>query len=133
MRKFNIEIVTPEGCAYSGECESVTLRTDLGDVQIMAGHADYLAALDTGSLTLQLEGGTRYASSSGGFVSVSGGRVRVVVTTLEFADDIDEGRAERAKAVAEARLRDAKTDAEIAGATAKLKRAISRIKVAKLR
>ena len=133
MRKFNIEIVTPEGCAYSGECESVTLRTSLGDVQILAGHADYLAALDTGRMALDLGDGVRYASTSGGFLSVSGGNVRVVVTTLEFAEEIDELRAEQAKERAEQKLRDAKTEAEIDVAAAKLKRAASRIKVAKLK
>ena len=133
MRKFEIELVTPEGLAFSGEAESVTLRTDTGDVQIMAGHTDYIAALDTGKICIKVDGAERFASVSGGFVSVKGGKVKVVVTSLEFADQIDEGRAELAKSKAEDRLRNAKTDAEIEIAKAKLKRAITRINVAKLK
>ena len=133
MRNFEIEIVTPEGLAFSGEAESVILRTDTGDVQIMAGHTDYIAALDTGKICLKAGGTDRYASVSGGFVSVKGGKVKVVVTSLEFADQIDAERAESAKARAEERIRDAKTDAEIEIAKAKLKRAITRINVSKLR
>ena len=133
MRKFEIEIVTPEGLAFSGEAESVIFHTDTGDVQIMAGHADYIAALDTGKISLKVEGNDRLASSSGGFVSVKGGKVKAVVTSLEFADQIDEARAENAKVRAEERLREAKTDAEIEIAKAKLKRAITRISVARLK
>ena len=133
MRKFEIEIVTPEGLAFSGEAESITLRADTGNVQIMAGHTDYIATLDTGKLVIRADGEDRIASSSGGFVSVKGGKVKVVVISLGFADQIDVERAENAKIKAEERLRNAKTDAEIEIAKAKLKRAISRINVSKLK
>ena len=132
MKNFNIEIVTPEGLAFSGEAESITLYADTGYVQIMAGHTDYIATLDTGRMSKRVDGKDRYASASGGFVSVKNGKVKVVVTSLEFADQIDEQRALEAKEKAEQRLRDAKTDAEIEIAKAKLKRAITRISVAKL-
>lgn len=133
MNSFNIEIVTPEGAVYSGQCQSIILRTPEGDVEILSGHTDYLAALDTGEVRIKTEEGVRYASASGGFVSVCKGDVRVIATTFEFADQINEERARRAKEVAEARLRDAKTDMEIRRATAKLKRAASRIKVSELK
>lgn len=133
MKRFNIQIVTPEGVAFRGECESVTLRTDTGDVEILAGHADYLAALDIGKIRIKSGESVRYAASSGGFVSVKGGEVRVVVTTFEFADEIDAERARKAKERAEAKLREAKTNAEISVAKAKLKRAISRINTADLK
>ena len=133
MRNFEIEIVTPEGLAFSGEAESITLRADTGNVQILAGHTDYIATLDTGKLVIRADGEDRFASSSGGFVSVKGGKVKVVVVSLEFADQIDVERAENAKIKAEERLRNAKTDSEIEIAKAKLKRAISRINVSKLK
>ena len=50
MKPFHLEIVTPDGLAYSGEVESLLIRTDDGDVEILCGHADFLAsigALDT--------------------------------------------------------------------------------------
>lgn len=133
MRNFNIEIVTPDGLAFSGEIESILLRTDTGDVQIMAGHTDYIAALDTGRMCIKVGGEDRFASASGGFISVKDGKAKVVVTSLEFADQIDEDRASRAKERAEERLKNAKTDAEIQIARAKLKRAITRISVSRLK
>ena len=130
MRSFPIEIVTPDGLAFSGEAESILLRTTEGDVEILASHADYMAALGIGRVRMIVGGETKLASANGGFISVKGGRVQVVATTFEFKDDIDLSRAQKAKEAAEAALREAKSKSDIALAEAKLKRALNRISVA---
>ena len=130
MRAFNIEIVTPDGLEYSGEAESLLVRTTEGDVEILAGHTDFLASLSTGTARLIIDGKKRMASTSGGFLSVKGGKVRMCATTFEFAEDIDLKRAEAAKARAEAALSNAKDEREERLLRAKLMRAASRIKVA---
>ena len=130
MRAFNIEIVTPDGLKYSGEVESLLVRTTEGDIEILAGHTDFLASLATGRARLIVDGKTRLASASGGFLSVKGGKVRLCATTFEFAEDIDLKRAEEAKARAEAALSNARDDREERILRAKLMRAASRIKVA---
>ena len=130
MRAFNIEIVTPDGLEYSGEAESLLVRTTEGDVEILAGHTDFLASLATGRARLIIDGKTRVASASGGFLSVKGGKVRMCATTFEFAEEIDLKRAEEAKARAEAALSTARDDREERIVRAKLMRAASRIKVA---
>ena len=130
MRAFNIEIVTPDGLKYSGEVESLLVRTTEGDIEILAGHTDFLASLATGRARLIVDGKTRLASASGGFLSVKGGKVRLCATTFEFAEEIDLKRAEEAKARAEAALSTARDDREERIVRAKLMRAASRIKVA---
>lgn len=130
MRAFNIEIVTPDGLKYSGEVESLLVRTTEGDIEILAGHTDFLASLATGRARLIVDGKTRLASASGGFLSVKGGKVRLCATTFEFAEEIDLKRAEEAKARAEAALSIARDDREERIVRAKLMRAASRIKVA---
>lgn len=130
MRAFNIEIVTPDGLKYSGEVESLLVRTTEGDIEILAGHTDFLASLATGRARLIVDGKTRVASASGGFLSVKGGKVRLCATTFEFAEEIDLKRAEEAKARAEAALSTARDDREERIVRAKLMRAASRIKVA---
>ena len=130
MRAFNIEIVTPDGLKYSGEVESLLVRTTEGDIEILAGHTDFLASLATGRARLIIDGKTRVASASGGFLSVKGGKVRMCATTFEFAEEIDLKRAEEAKARAEAALSTARDDREERIVRAKLMRAASRIKVA---
>lgn len=130
MRAFNIEIVTPDGLKFSGEVESLLVRTTEGDIEILAGHTDFLASLATGRARLIIDGKTRVASASGGFLSVKGGKVRMCATTFEFAEEIDLRRAEEAKARAEAALSTARDDREERIVRAKLMRAASRIKVA---
>ena len=89
MSQFQLEIMTPDGVAFSGLCESLLVRTDRGDVEIMRGHADYFAAVDTGRIRLTVDGRQRFAAASGGFLSVSGGTVRLALITFEYAEDID--------------------------------------------
>ena len=132
MRAFHLEIVTPDGLAFNGEVESLLIRTDDGDAEILCGHADFLASLTTGRARLIIDGKPRYASVSGGFVSVGDGVTRVVAITFEFAEDIDLNRAKAAKERAETALSRAQGEREELVAKAKLARAVSRINVAEL-
>ena len=133
MRAFHIEIVTPDGLEYSGDVESLLVRTDDGDVEILAGHADFLASVGTGRVRIIENGKKRFGSVNGGFLSVKGQDVRLCAITFEFADQIDLKRAELAKAKAEEALKAATTTREIDLARAKLLRAASRINVAKMK
>lgn len=133
MKTFGLEIVTPDGLIFSGEAESVTVKTTLGDVSILAGHADYFAALATGPARIKTHDLDRRASISGGYISVEGLKTRIVATTIEFADEIDKERAERAKEKALSLINSAKDDKLLRIAKAKLARALSRIEVATTR
>ena len=130
MKAFHIEIVTPDGPAYIGEVESLLVRADDGDVEILAGHADFISAVGTGRARIIVDGKKRFASVNGGFLSVSGGKVRLCAITFEFADQIDIIRAKKAKEKAEAALKAASDRREELIAKAKLARAASRINVA---
>lgn len=130
MREFNLQVVTPDGTVFDGKAESLILRTDDGDVQILAGHVDYMASLGTGRAKIVTGGTERLASASGGFVTVSGGEVKLVAVTFEFAENIDIERARRAKERAEELIRIAENDKAILVAKAKLRRAVCRIDVA---
>ena len=133
MRAFHIEIVTPDGLAYNGEVESLLVRTDDGDVEILAGHADLLTSVSTGRVRLHSGGEDRFASVNGGFLSVAQDKVRLCAITFEFADQIDVKRAEAAKRRAEAALSTAKDERDERIAKAKLARAASRINVANMK
>lgn len=130
MSGFRLQIVTPDGSVYDGQAEALRLRTSEGYISIRAGHADYIAALDIGMVSVTKNGTTRDAACGGGFVSVEKGEVRLVATTFEYADDIDVERAESAKKRAEERLAQAREERDIAIAKAKLSRALNRIDVA---
>ncbi|MBP3582990.1 MAG: ATP synthase F1 subunit epsilon [Clostridia bacterium] len=128
MKSFHLKIATPDGLEFEGEVESLLVRTAEGDAEILAGHTDFLSSLGTGRVRITAGGEKRFASASGGFVSVKGGDVSLVPVTFEFADDIDVKRAKAAKEKAEAELAAADKSAE-ALLKAKLARAINRINV----
>ena len=133
MKEFHIEIVTPDGLRYSDNVESLLVRTDDGDVEILAGHTDLLAAIDVGRARILKNGKPIFAAVSGGFVSVTDGKVRLCVITFEFADEIDLARTKAAKESAEKRLKSARDDRDERIVKAKIARATSRINVANLK
>ena len=132
MRNFKLEIVTPDGLAFSGEAESLLVHTDSGDLEILAGHMDYMASVATGRTRIIVGGVSKYASCSGGFLTVTRDGVRLAAVTFEFAESIDLDRAKKAKERAEAKLAAETDEREIALAKARLERALTRIKVADL-
>ncbi len=131
MNEFHLQIVTPDRMVFDGNAESILVRTEQGDVEIMRGHADYFASLGIGRAKLVANGVSKEASAAGGFISVKGGEVKLVSTTFEFADEIDLNRAKEAKLRAEEALSHETDDKAIRIAKAKLARAINRINIAK--
>ena len=132
MTAFRLKIVTPDGLYYDGVAEELIVRATTGDMGILAGHINCVAALGMGRATVIIDGKKRYGACIGGMVSVVDGVVTLVPTTFEWAEDIDlkraENAAERAKTVIGSKD---STDAEIRLAQARLKRALVRSSVAK--
>ena len=132
MKSFNLKIVTPDGLCFDSEVESLLVRTDDGDVEFLAGHIDYMASLGTGRARIKADGKDRYASVSGGFVTVKGGEVKLVAITFEFRENIDLERAKAARDAAKVSISSAKDDKVLKLAKAKLQRALNRIDVAEM-
>lgn len=127
MATFHLQIVTPDGVFFDGEASRVTVRAADGDVTVLPRHIDYVTALGMGEARVtSSDGATRRAACMGGLLAVSGGAVRIVATTFEWADQIDENRARRAKEEAERRLAGPDADAL---AEARLRRALTRLRV----
>lgn len=133
MREFSLRILTPDGVAFEGNVESVTVRSTQGDVCFLYGHIDYVTTIEYGRVKIRQNGKDRYAACMGGFVSISNGEARIVATTFEYADEIDIKRAEAAEKKARERIERAESDKEIKLAELKLKRALNRLYVSKLR
>ena len=131
MNSFPLKIVTPDGLAFDGNAEMLTVRTTTGDLGIQAGHISCVAPLGMGRATVITGGKRRYAACIGGMVSVVNGHVTLVPTTFEWAEGIDVERAAASESRAKNVLKqkDA-TDTEIRLAEARLKRALVRKSVA---
>ena len=127
MTAFPLKIVTPDGLAFDGQAQELIVRTVTGDLGILAGHTSCVAPLGMGTATIVIDGQKRYAACIGGMVSVVDGKVTLVPTTFEWAEDIDLRRAEASQERAKTILANSTaTDTEIRLAEARLKRALVR-------
>ena len=102
MSTFPLRIGTPDGLLFEGNVERVICRTVSGDLAILARHCNYCTALGMGEASVVMEDGSRRtAACIGGMLSVMNGKCRVLATTWEWKEDIDEQRAQEAKKRAE--------------------------------
>ena len=134
MTPFPLRVVTPDGIKYNGQAEELIVRTTSGDLGIMAGHLNLVAPLGMGRATAIIDGQKKYAACIGGMVAVVNGRVDLVPTSFEWAEDIDADRAERAYQQAQQALNAKGTsEADIRLAKARLHRALVRKNVASIK
>ena len=131
MTPFPLKIVTPDGLIFDGEAEELLVRTNCGDVGILAGHINYVAALGMGRAVVVSKGTRRTAACIGGMLSVVNGSVTLVPTTFEWADSIDVERAEASRQKADRILHSKdSSDTDLRLAEARLRRALVRKSVA---
>lgn len=134
MNTFSLTIVTPDGVQFDGQAEELVVRTTTGDMGILAGHINCVAPLGMGMATVMVEGQKRHGACIGGMVSVLNGQVKLVPTTFEWAENIDVERVERSESRAQQILGNKNaTNTEIALAQARLRRALVRKSVAKIK
>ena len=131
MTAFPLKIVTPDGVCFDGQVEELIVRTTTGDVGILAGHINFVAPLGMGQAVIIENGRKRYGACIGGMVSMVDGKVTLLPTTFEWAEQIDLERAAQSQSRAEQILADkSAADTDIILAKARLKRALVRKGVA---
>ena len=131
MKQFPLKIVTPDGLRYEDMAQELIVRTTSGDVGILAGHINCVAPLGMGRATILTDAGKRFGACIGGMVSVMDGKVTLLATSFEWADQIDVERAEKSEDRARKVLDNkSASDTDIRLAEARLKRALVRKSVA---
>ena len=131
MNTFHLTIVTPDGCKFDGDVESVQMPAAEGSVQVLAHHVNYVTTLGMGPASIGLDSEHRKAACIGGMFSMTDNVARLIATAFEWADEIDVERAQDALKRAEDRL--AKADilpAEKVLASAAKERALVRLSCA---
>jgi F-type H+-transporting ATPase subunit epsilon len=129
---LHVEVVTAERELYSGEADMVSAPGSEGRLGILPRHAALLTTLMPGELTIKFDGAEEPIFVSGGFLEVSSNTVTVLADTAEYAEEIDQARAEAARRRAQERLEQAESDVDRAELLGALERAMSRLRVAEL-
>jgi F-type H+-transporting ATPase subunit epsilon len=97
MKTIHLDIVTPDGSAFSGDVESVVIPAWEGQMGILPGREPIIAVLNAGELRYRHDGKEELMAVSGGFAQVDHKKIVVLAETAELARQIDEARA-KAKA-----------------------------------
>lgn len=129
MADFSLSIVTPSGVFYNGMAQSIIARTTSGDIGVLAGHANYVAPLAIGALTIN-NGEHKVAAVGGGMIKILNGDVTILTNTCEWSDEIDIERARRAAERARDYIEHQTELHTEEVANIKLQRAINRIEIA---
>lgn len=130
---LQVELVSPERVAFSGEAEMVVCRTTAGDIAFQPGHVPFIGVLQTHPVKVIGEDSETVIAVHQGFVEVSAPdddgdtRITILSDICELGDAIDVSRAKAAKERAEAALTQDDDD-ELAQAA--LERAVVRLSVA---
>ncbi len=132
MAALRLEIVTPDQVVLSSDVEYVGAPGVDGEFGVLAGHIPLLTALSIGTLVYRIGNKDYMAFIAGGFAEVADNKITILAQAAELAENIDVGRAEKAKARAEERLQNAKHQdgIDIVRAENAMKRAIMRLKIA---
>ena len=134
MAKIKLDIVTAERLVYSEDVDEVIAPGIEGELGILPEHSPLMTMLAPGELMVKQDGAEIHLAVSGGFLEVRPDHVIVLADTAERAEEIDLARAEEARKRAEAAMAEAPVGAEAAlAAEAALKRALTRLKVARRR
>jgi F-type H+-transporting ATPase subunit epsilon len=104
-KSFQLDVVSPEATAWSGEAEFVVARTTEGEIGILADHEPLLAALTTGAVIVEHGSDRTTIGVHGGFLQVFNNQV----TLLTDRAQVTIGTKEEAAEVAES-LRESSSD-----------------------
>ena len=92
-----------------------------------------MTLLQPGELMVRAGGEESYLALSGGYIEVLGNLVIILADAAEDVDEIDEARAQVALERAQQRIANRESDAELEQALASLRRAQTRVTVARRR
>jgi len=126
MAYLNVDVVSAEESIFSGQAKFVALPGESGELGILPGHTPLISRIRPGMVKIVLAESDTGADEeklvfvAGGLLEVQPGGVTVLSDTAIRAEDLDEAKAEQARAQAEEALRNAKEKTDIAVVEAEL-------------
>jgi F-type H+-transporting ATPase subunit epsilon len=130
---MRLEIVTPDGVAYSRDVSMVTLPAIEGQLGIYPMHVPVVTRLVAGEIIVLTGGDESYLAVGDGLVAIESDAVAILTDMAVAAENIDEARAEEARQRAAARLKEKLSDEEIASVNASLVRSLAQLQVKRRR
>jgi F-type H+-transporting ATPase subunit epsilon len=121
MTTILVNVVSAEESIFSGEAKFVALPGESGELGIYPRHTPLITRIKPGSVRIEKADGTEeFIFVAGGILEVQPNCVTVLSDTAIRGKDLDEEKANAAKAAAEEALRNAKGQLDIAKAQSEL-------------
>jgi F-type H+-transporting ATPase subunit epsilon len=115
MNTIHIDVVSAEESIFSGEARFVALPGEGGELGIYPRHTPLITRIKAGSVRIEMaDGGEEFIFVAGGILEVQPDCVTVLSDTAVRGKDLDEEKANEAKAAAEEALKNAKSELDIA-------------------
>jgi F-type H+-transporting ATPase subunit epsilon len=130
---LKLEIVTPQGTAFSEDVEMVTVPGADGQFGVYPHHLRLIAQVEPGELIVVQNGQERSLAVGEGFAEVTDTKVSILTDMAIAAEKIDEAMVQEARDRAEARLREKLSDEEIAAVNASLVRSVAQLQIKRRR
>ena len=130
---LKLEIVTPQGVAFSEDVEMVTFPGIEGQMGVYPQHVPLITMIVPGEIIVNRAGTESFLAVGEGLVEVTAKKVAIVTDMAIPSDKIDEARVEEARQRAEARLREKLSDEEVASVNASLVRSVAQLQVRRRR
>ena len=133
MQQVRLKIITPEKVFWDKDIDIVTVKTTEGYIGLQKNKSPFVAALDVAELHINIKGTKDYydCAIAGGIVKATKSEISIITDAIEFKGKIDLPRAEKAKRIAEQKIKDNLSESENIRVQLSLKKAINRIEVRK--
>lgn len=131
LKKFRLEVISPERIFYSGDVEMLELTTTEGEIGIYADHIPLTTIIAPGVMTITETGSQlKQAAVLEGFMEITQEKVTVLAQSCEWPEEIDTNRAHEARARAERRLKSSDANINMSRAELALRKSLIRLEVA---
>jgi F-type H+-transporting ATPase subunit epsilon len=130
---LRLEIVTPQGTTFSEDVGMVTLPALEGQIGVYPQHVRLITQIVPGEVIVSSGAEDRFIAVGEGLVEITRDRVMIVTDMAIPAEQIDEAKAEEARARAAARLQEKISDEEVATVNASLVRSLAQLQVKRRR
>lgn len=121
MSTIQVDVVSAEASIFSGQAKFVALPGEAGELGIYPRHTPLITRIKAGSVRIEkADGSEEFVFVAGGILEVQPNCVTVMSDTAIRGKDLDDEKANEAKAAAEEALKNAKSEIDYAKASSEL-------------
>jgi F-type H+-transporting ATPase subunit epsilon len=128
MNTIHVDVVSAEESIFSGEARFVAVPGESGELGIYPRHTPLITRIKAGSVRIQnADGSEEFVFVAGGIIEVQPNCVTVLSDTAIRGKDLDEEKANEARALAQEALKNAKSEIDLAIAQSELSTLVAQI------